>query len=48
MNIWLRCRLADGSVTWPDGGPYLDQPVQLITAFDIIAREWRRYDQVPG
>lgn len=42
---WLRCRDAHGTVAWPDGGPYLDQPCRLITSFDIIAREWARYDK---
>ncbi len=31
-------------IHWPDGGCYLDQPVQLIAAFDHIAVEWRKLD----
>jgi len=45
VNIWLRCRDANGTVAWPDGEPYVDQPLRLIHSFDIVAREWARYDK---
>lgn len=47
MTLWLRSRDANGMIHWPDGAPYLDQPCQLIAAFDHIGVEWRRYDPKP-
>jgi hypothetical protein len=33
-------------VQWPDGGPYLDQPVRLVRAFGLIGAEVRRWDKL--
>jgi len=42
--MWTHCRDGWGNVHWPDGGAYLDQPLRLIHAFQVIAREWPKWD----
>jgi hypothetical protein len=46
--LWARCRDGTGSIRWPDGGGFIDQPQRLIRAFDIIAAEWPKYDERAG
>lgn len=45
VRVWLGCRDGNGHAHWPDGGAYLDQPEQLVTAWAIIQREWGKYDK---
>lgn len=39
MSVWFACRDGWGNVAWPDGGAYLDQPIKLVAAFQIVASE---------
>jgi hypothetical protein len=39
----MRCRDPMGGTRWPDGRGLLDQPLRLVAAFDVIAREVKRY-----
>jgi len=36
INLYRRCDMGMAGFVWPDGGAYLDQPVRLIEAFDVI------------
>lgn len=42
--MWLSLSNEHGTITaWPDGKPYLDQPVQLTQALDRIGVEIHRW-----
>ena len=50
IEIYLALADAEGHVrVWPDGRPFLEQPILLTQAFDRIAVEigrWRKSRQV--
>lgn len=42
--MYHRCDMGMAGRVWPDGGAYLDQPVVLIDAFNVIAMGLRDFD----
>jgi len=42
--MYHRCDMGMAGRVWPDGRAFLDQPVNLIDAFDVIAKALRDFD----
>jgi hypothetical protein len=43
VRTYRQCSGGLGGITWPDGGPILNQPVKLVDAFGVIAGALERF-----
>jgi hypothetical protein len=43
----MSCRSGMSGIVWPDGGRLIDQPMQLITAFNVVFECEDRYRKKP-
>jgi hypothetical protein len=42
--MYRRCDMGMAGRVWPDGGAFLDQPMILIEAFDVIGKAMHDFD----